>query len=100
MKYNPPNSQITSIKKDYRYLISGHYPFKSEIFIDKYPYGDILNCMKRPKTYNITFTVNTDGSATVGEAFVMRKYNQHRSEMSKLNKRQAKTAVRSLAESA
>ena len=56
--------------------------------------------MKRPKTYNITFTVNTDGSATVGEAFVMRKYNQHRSEMSKINKRQAKTAVRSLAESA
>ncbi len=55
--------------------------------------------MKRPKTYNVTFTVNTDGSTTVGDAFVLRKYNQHRRDLMPLNKRQAKTAVRSLAES-
>ena len=62
-------------------------------------FGRILTCMKRPKTYNVTFTVNTDGSTTVGDAFVLRKYNQHRRDLMPLNKRQAKTAVRSLAES-
>jgi len=54
--------------------------------------------MKRPKTYNVTFTVNTDGSTSVGDAFVLRKYNQHRRELMPLNKRQTQTAVRSLAE--
>lgn len=56
--------------------------------------------MKRPKTYNVTFTVNTDGSTTIGDAFVVRKYNQYRRELAPLNKQQTKTAVRSLMETA
>lgn len=54
--------------------------------------------MKRPKTYNVTFTVNTDGSATVGDAFVLRKYNQHRRELMPLTKRQRAVALKTLTE--
>lgn len=54
--------------------------------------------MKRPKTYNVTFTVNTDGSATVGDAFVLRKYNQYRRELMPLTKRQRAAALKTLTE--
>ena len=52
--------------------------------------------MKRPKTYNLTFTVNSDGSTTVGEAFVLRKYNQYRREFQPLTKSQRNAALKNL----
>ena len=53
--------------------------------------------MKRPKTYNLTFTVNADGSTTVGDAFVLRKYNQYRQELKPLTKKQRANALKTLA---
>jgi hypothetical protein len=71
---------------------------KSEIQLDKLQItGNTIIVMKRAKTYNLTFTVNSDGSTTVGDAYVLRKYNQYRRELMPLSKTQRKTALKSLA---